>query len=259
MNQIEKIRQYAESLRLTRLKKEPESILHEAQINKPGYVDFTCALLEREIIHRNQSDQQRRVKLAHLPAFHQLDQYDYSFDNGLPKSQLIELRQLLWLEQSFNIILMGPSGVGKTYLAAGLVHEAVQAGYRAYFMTMDEINHMLQLKTITSSAMNAYKRISRCHLLAIDDIMLLPMSKQQAVDLFNLINHLHEKASIIITTNKSPNDWAQSLDDEVLATALLDRILYRCEVIKLNGNSYRMENRKNIFTSRQADSKIGES
>ena len=82
---------------------------------------------------------------------------------------------------------------------------------------------------------------------AIDDIMLLPIKKHEAVALFNLINHLHERSSIVITTNKSPKQWAEALDDEVLATALLDRILYHCEVIKLEGNSYRMENRKNIL------------
>ncbi len=95
--------------------------------------------------------------------------------------------------------------------------------------------------------MNTYKRLEKCHLLAIDDIMLFPIGKSEAVELFNLINLLHEKASLIITTNKSPKEWAQTLDDEVLATAMLDRILYRCEVLKLEGKSYRMENRKTIF------------
>ena len=87
----------------------------------------------------------------------------------------------------------------------------------------------------------------KAHLLAIDDIMLLPIKKDEAVGFFNLINHLHERTSVIITTNKSPTEWAQMLDDTVLATALLDRLLYRCEVVKLQGTSYRMENRKNIF------------
>ena len=76
---------------------------------------------------------------------------------------------------------------------------------------------------------------------------LFPVKKEDAVGFFNLINTLHEKTSVIITTNKAPTEWAQTLDDEVLATALLDRLLYRCEVVKLTGNSYRMENRKTIF------------
>jgi DNA replication protein DnaC len=77
--------------------------------------------------------------------------------------------------------------------------------------------------------------------------MLFPVKKEDSAAFFNLINTLHEKVSIIITTNKSPTEWAETLDDEVLASALLDRLLYKCEVVKLSGNSYRMENRKTIF------------
>jgi len=103
------------------------------------------------------------------------------------------------------------------------------------------------MKDITVSAMNAYNRLLKAHVLAIDDIMLFPINKAQAVAFFNIINYLHEQASIIITTNKSPKHWAETLEEEVLATALLDRVLYRCEVVKLKGASYRMKNRKTIF------------
>lgn len=247
MEQLERIRQYAQSLRLTQLKNDPESMIHQAQIDKPGYLKYTAHLLEREVKHRIKTDRERRIKLARLPQHHQLDYYDYQFNNGFTKPELAQLRELLWLEQNYNLILMGPSGVGKTYIAAGLIHDAVIAGYRAYFVTMDELINTIKLKHITSSAMNAYNRYLKSHLLAIDDIMLFPIKKNEAVELFNLINHLHEKSSVIITTNKSPKEWAQTLEDEVLATAMLDRLLYRCEVVKLHGQSYRMENRKTIF------------
>ena len=95
--------------------------------------------------------------------------------------------------------------------------------------------------------MRTYSKILHADLLAIDDIMLFPVKKEDSSAFFNLINTLHEKTSLIITTNKSPAEWAETLDDEVLASALLDRLLYRCEVVKLSGSSYRMENRKTIF------------
>jgi len=142
---------------------------------------------------------------------------------------------------------MGPSGTGKSFMAAGLVNDAVKKGYKAYFTTMEDLLNVLRMKEMTAVALSTYNRYLRAHLIAIDDIMLLPIKKHEAVALFNLINFLHEQCSLIITTNKSPKQWAETLDDEVLATALLDRILYHCEVIKLDGNSYRMENRKNIF------------
>ena len=106
------------------------------------------------------------------------------------------------------------------------------------------------MREMTTTAMNAYNRLLKANLVAIDDIMLFPVKKNEAVALFNLIDHLHENCSLIITTNKSPKQWAETLDDEVLASALLDRILYRCEVIKLQGSSYRMQNRKTIFESK---------
>ena len=106
------------------------------------------------------------------------------------------------------------------------------------------------MKPLMPSAMTTYNRLIRADLIAIDDIMLFPVRKEEATGFFNLINTLHERTSLIITTNKAPTEWAKTLDDEVLATAILDRLLYRCEVIKLSGKSYRMGNRKTIFSEK---------
>lgn len=247
MEQIRQIKQYADTLRLTQLRNKAELVIHQAQIDKPTYLEFVNDMLKAEVLQRQKNDYERRLKLAHLPPTHNLDQYDFNHANGVTKPQLKQLRELLWLEQNYNVILMGPSGTGKTYLAAGLIYQAINSGYRAYFMTMEEIITILKMKEMVSSALGTYNRLLKAHLIAIDDIMLLPIKKNEAVAFFNLINHLHEQCSIIITTNKSPKQWAETLEDEVLATALLDRILYRCEVVKLSGSSYRMEHRKTIF------------
>jgi DNA replication protein DnaC len=253
MEQIRQIKQYADTLRLTQLRNKAEMMIHQAQIDKPTYLEFVNDMLKAEVLQRQKNDYDRRLKLAHLPPTHNLDQYDFNHANGITKPQLKQLRELLWLEQNYNLILMGPSGTGKTYLAAGLIYQAINSGYRAYFMTMEEIINNLKMKEMVSSALGTYNRLIKAHLIAIDDIMLLPIKKHEAVAFFNLINQLHEQCSIIITTNKSPKQWAETLDDEVLATALLDRILYRCEVVKLTGNSYRMEHRKRIFESNELE------
>ena len=255
MQQINQIKQYADILRLTTIKNSPEELIHQAQIDKPSYIEYTHGLLEREVLQRQKTDYQRRLKMAHLPVNHDLETYDFNYAAGITKPELKQLRELLWLEQNFNIVLMGPSGTGKTFIASGLVYEAVKSGYRAYFITMEDIVSILKMKEITSSALGAYNRLLKAHLIAIDDIMLLPLKKSEAISFFNLINHLHGQTSIIITTNKSPKQWAETLDDEVLATALLDRLLYRCQVIKLSGNSYRMENRQTIFSEQGVQSK----
>lgn len=247
--QRKQIQSYAESLRLTHLKKNVESTIHQAQIDKPTYMEYTLDLLGKEVKHRRETDYQRRLKMAGLPTPHDLDYYDFNFSNGVSKPELKQLRELLWLEQNYNIVFMGPSGTGKTFMASGLIFEAVKQGYKSYFLTMDELINIIRLKEVTSSALGKYNRLLKSHLLAIDDIMMFPMKKHEAVSFFNLIDYLHEKSSVIITTNKSPKQWADVLEDEVLSTALLDRILYRCEVIKLSGQSYRMENRKTIFNN----------
>lgn len=253
MDRIKQIKQHADYLRLTLIRNQAEHMIHHAQIEKPSYQDYTFYLLEQEVLQRQKTDFERRIKMAHLPRNHDLDTYDYNFSSGINRKQMQELRELLWVDQIYNLILMGPSGTGKTFMAAGLVNDAVQKGYKAYFTTMEDLINVLRMKEITATALNNYNRYLKANLIAIDDIMLFPIKKHEAVALFNLINHLHEQCSLIITTNKSPKQWAETLDDEVLATALLDRILYHCEVIKLDGNSYRMENRKSIFETEQKE------
>ena len=247
MEKIKEIKENADYLRLSLMRNQAERFIHQAQIDKPSYLDYTHDILDQEVRQRQKNDMERRIKLAHLPKDHNLDLYDPNFASGMNKNQLQELRELLWLEQAYNIILMGPSGIGKTYIAAGLVHDAINQGYRAYFTGMEDLITVLKMKEMTSSALNAYNRYLKAHLIAIDDIMLLPVKKHEAVAFFNLINHLHQQCSIIITTNKSPKQWVEAWEDEVLVTALLDRLLYHCEVVKLEGNSYRMENRKEIL------------
>lgn len=247
MNKTQAIKAHCKQLKLPTIANNLDDMVMNAQKSQVTYLDFIELLFKQEINHRMNKDRERREKQAMLPLSYNLDLYDYSFSNGIGKQQLAQLRELNWLEQNFNIILMGPSGTSKTYIAAGLCFDAVKQGYRAYFKSMEDLIGVLRLKDVTRSAEVEYKRIMKAHLLVIDDIMMFPVNQQDAVAFFNLINDLHDKASLIITTNKSPKQWADVLKDTVLTTAILDRVLYRCEVIKLEGDSYRMKNRRTIF------------
>ncbi|MCK9482189.1 MAG: IS21-like element helper ATPase IstB [Bacteroidia bacterium] len=247
MKQIEDLKEYAGMLRLGYLRENVQTLLHEAAVNTPGYAEFLENVLLKEVKQRQLNDYQRRLKLARLPRVHNLEEYDYKASSSIAVRQMKQLRELLWVDQMYNLVLMGPSGTGKTFIAGGLVNDAIKRGYRAYFTTMADLINVLKRKEIISSAMSTYKRYTKAHLVAIDDIMMFPIEKSEAVSLFNLINHLHEHCSVIITTNKSPAQWAETLDDEVLATAMLDRLLYRCEVVKFEGNGYRMENRQSFL------------
>lgn len=250
MTKTEIIKSHCKQLKLAALSAHLDNAIAEAEKEQTSYLELIKTLMEKEINHRKEKDQERRTKQARLPLSYNLDLYDFNFSNGLEKKQLNQLRELKWLEQNFNLILMGPSGTGKTYIAAGLCFDAVDKGYRAYFKTMEDLVKVLKMKDITRTAAVEYKRIMRSHLLVIDDIMMFPVTKQDAIAFFNLVNELHDRTSLVITTNKSPKEWADVLQDSVLTTALLDRILYRCEVVKLTGKSYRMENRKTIFDNK---------
>ena len=251
----EQIKNLCSRLRLYALPRLLESEAHLAQEQGKNHVEFLHDLLCREVQERDNKDLQRRLKA--LPARHDLDLFDHNYSQGITAPRLRELRRLGWLEQNYNLILMGPSGTGKTFIAAGLVYEAVGQGYKAYMVTMEDVINTIKMKTLMPSAMSAYNRLLKADLVAIDDIMLFPVKKEDAAGFFNLINTLHEKASLIITTNKAPTEWAKTLDDEVLASAILDRLLYHCEVIKLAGQSYRMGNRKSIFEEEKDASLAG--
>jgi len=247
MTQQDNIRAYCSRLSLTYIPARLNSLILNAQEDQPAYIDFLADALRMEAEMREAHFVETRVKSSRIPDRHDLDEYDFNFVSGLSERQLKDLRALSWLEQAYNLILMGPSGTGKTFIAAGLIYDAIKAGKKGYMFTMQELVTCLRTKDISVSAMRTYTRILNADIVAIDDIMLFPVKKDDSAAFFNLINTLHEKTSLIITTNKAPTEWAETLDDEVLASALLDRLLYRCEVVKLSGASYRMENRKTIF------------
>jgi len=243
----ETVRNFAQQLRLTGIGTTLDELIIKGQQEQSSYLDFVLNLLEAEINHRNKQKLMRRLKNAKLPANNDLDNWQHNRQNGLAKQQMAQLRECVWLEQNFNILLMGPSGTGKTFIATGLCHEALKKGYKAFFRTMEQIIYIIKMKDITKSAALEYAYILKANLLVIDDIMMFPIEKKHSVALFNLINHLHQNASMIVTTNKSPDEWAAMMDDEVLATAILDRLLYNCEIVKLTGKSFRLDNRKTIF------------
>lgn len=225
-----------------------EKIITQAETRETGFMQFTLDLLQQEVRHRQEKDEAKRLKAAGLPRSTNLDQYDAE-QNGLKSSRLAQLRELNWVDQLFNLVLMGPSGTGKTFLAAGLARDAIKSGYRAYFRSMEDIANMLKTKDFVNTQKVEYKRLLKANMIVIDDVMLFPLEKSLAIAFFNFINHIYESTSIVITTNKIPTEWAKMLDDEVVATALLDRLMFRCEVVNLTGESHRVKNRETFFES----------
>lgn len=242
-NKMDELYGCASALRLGYLASHLSEIVHQAQVDNPTYMEYTLSLLKTELDARKEKELVRRVKRAHLPRNCNLDGFDFNHGCGMTKYKLKQLRELLWVEQSYNLILMGPSGTGKTFLAAGLIYDVVNCRHNAEFRTMEEIVRIVRMKDASPKAMAAYNRILKCAALCIDEITLMPLKREEAVAFFHLINALHEKVSVIITTNKAPTEWVEIFGDKDLTAAILDRVLYHCEVLKLDGSSYRMDNR----------------
>ena len=173
MEKMIALKQQLAQLRLNHIKEEVEQIIHQAGVDQLSLTDYSMRLLEKEIIHRKNKSIQTKLKRAKLPAAHDLDQFDFTHQNGITKDQLAQLRELLWLDQHYNLLLMGPSGTGKSFLAAGLVYDAICKGYSALFRTAQQLIDTLKLKDVTRSATTDYRRLCSCHLLVIDDLMII--------------------------------------------------------------------------------------
>lgn len=156
----------------------------------------------------------------------------------------IEIHQLY---KQYNLILLGPPGVGKTFLAVGLGIEAIQRGFQVYFVTMGELIQLLKTQEFAHKSQVQMKRLQASDLIIIDDLMYMTMDQREANLFFQLINHLYERSSIILTSNKSPEQWSELMGDQGITTAVLDCLLHRVEVIHMNGDSYRMKNRQHLF------------
>lgn len=245
--------EYARRLKLPNLAEHMGVIIHQAQEKQLTYSEFLLDCLAREIQGRESKNYSCRLKAAALPTKYDLDSYDSHRTKAVDARRLRELRELVWVSQAYNLLLIGPSGTGKTFIAAGLVYEAVKAGYKAYLMTLEYLLACLKTKDVSAHAMKTYKRIMKAHLLAIDDVTLFPLKREDALLLFKLVNDFQEKTSLIITANKALTRWLETLEDEAITAALLDRLLYCCEIIRLEGTSYRMENRKTIFSDQKQD------
>ncbi len=250
---LDRTRERMLALGLTHAAEHLEPALSEAVKDNAGPHQVLDTLLETELSVREARRVKTALRLSSLPTGQTLTEFDFSFQPSVERSKIDLLATCAWIRQAETLLIQGPPGVGKTHLAVGLGIKAVEQGFSAQFYRFDEL--LIDLKRdagLPQSRLRRRKYLSTS-LLIIDELGFEPMDRQEASAFFRLVTYRYARGSILITTNKSVRDWPELLaGDEVLSTAILDRLLHKAHVLNIKGRSYRLRDLEHALTAQNA-------
>ena len=216
-----------------------DAILHGvdgATLTAPEAIE---QLLGAQIQLRNNRRLQAAMRSSRLPAIKRLTEFDFSFQPSLRREQMDSLHELGFVERRENVVFLGPPGVGKTHLAISLAIAAAQSGLRVYYGTLADLITSLEEAQAAGRLQARLKVLTHPALLVVNEIGYVPISRTGAM-LFQLMTRRYEHASTVLTSNKGFEEWGEVFGDEVMAAALIDRLVQHCHIVTIRGNSYRM-------------------
>jgi len=210
---------------------------------------FLDQVLESELAWREERRVRTSLRLSGLPTGQTIGSFDFSFQPSIERSRIETLGTCQWIRENRTLLIQGPPGVGKTHLAIALAVRAVECGFGVSFCRLDELMAALRRDAELSPSRLRRKKYLSASLLVIDEVGFDPMTRQEASLFFRLVSHRYQRGSILITTNKGIREWPEILaGDEVLATAILDRLLHNSHVLDIKGRSYRLRDLERAVT-----------
>lgn len=239
MNNYQILYDNLNELKLSQMAINLDRYLDQISEDKISVVDALCELTTKEIEVKNFNATNAMVKVAGFPHLKELKDFDFDFQPKLNKQQFLDFATLRFLETNSNILLIGNSGVGKTHLATSIGIAAAKKRVSTYFIKCHDLIEQLKKAHLENKLETRIKHFAKYRLLIIDEIGYLPIGEPEAKMFFQLIDRRYEKKSTIITSNISLSDWSDLFTDNMLASAILDRLVHHSSIVNILGNSYR--------------------
>lgn len=238
---LDALAEKCEALKLTHAAECLPELVEEAARDELPPIRFFERVLEREIERKNERRIATSLRLSGLPVGKTLEGFDWTFQPRIDRSKIDALATCAYLREKENVLFMGPPGVGKSHLAVALGVKAIKNGFSVTHFALDDLMHALAADAAVPPRRLKAKRYLNSALLIVDEVGFRPLDRHEANLFFRLVSARYEKGSIVLTSNKHVRDWPEIFaGDEVLTTAILDRLLHHCHVVHIDGRSYRL-------------------